>query len=314
MEAIKNLPVTKNREEFERLSNDVKSYYAMAYHFAYKTEAALSVLKYKYSNNIKDLDDAASSLYLSVTIYRDLTKITSSSYLYANSMQTSQRKIPMRGVNGTFKHWKEMLPVFETELHTFKRKIDSLKNNAGKAVSEVKPFIHEPIITRDSVEALFTIEEGAKIFADTNLTIKSFAKELAGLRGVNFNFKQQTTQSSSFSFTCDKPVKVLVGFFKPQKAAFTKDTIYLKEPELETNASADDYGQAEIKISNAIAIEGMPPVNIHTYTFKAGENILKLEKGVCLILGFVDAATNIPIYDADLMSDNKSKNIDWLFE
>jgi hypothetical protein len=161
---------------------------------------------------------------------------------------------------------------------------------------------------------LFTIKEGAKIFADTNLIIKSYAKELTELRGVNFNYLQQLNQGSSFTFASDKPVKVLVGFFKSQKAAFTKDVIYLKEPELETNASADDYGQSEIKISNAIAIEGMPPVNIHAYSFKAGLNTLKLEKGVCLILGVVDADTVIPVYDAGLMSDSKSKNLDWLFE
>jgi hypothetical protein len=314
LEAIKEVKVKKNKEEFERLQSDVKSYYALAFHFAYKTEAALSVLKYKYSNNIKDLEDAAGSLDLSVKIYRDLTKITSATYLYANSMQTSQRKIPMRGVDGTYKHWKEMLPVFETELSTFKRKIDSLKNNTGKVVAGVKPFVNAAIITRDSAETLFTIKEGAKIFADTNLIIKSYAKELTGLRGVNFNYLQQLNQGSSFTFASDKPVKVLVGFFKSQKAAFTKDIIYLKEPELETNASADDYGQSEIKISNAIAIEGMPPVNIHVYSFKAGFNTLKLEKGVCLILGVVDGDTVIPVYNAGLMSDSKSKNLDWLFE
>ena len=116
------------------------------------------------------------------------------------------------------------------------------------------------------------------------------------------------------NFTSDKPVKILVGYFKKQRAAFTTDTVYLKEPELETNASADDYEQSEIKISNAISIEGMPSVNIHTYNFKAGTNILKLEKGVCLILGFVDGDTVVPIYDAGLTGDLRNKNIDWLFE
>jgi hypothetical protein len=28
-------------------------------------------------------------------------------------MQTKQRKIPMRGVDATFIHWKEMLPFFK---------------------------------------------------------------------------------------------------------------------------------------------------------------------------------------------------------
>ncbi|HMU09702.1 MAG TPA: hypothetical protein PKC54_06825 [Ferruginibacter sp.] len=314
LDAIKTLSVKKNKEEFERIRTDVKSYYAMAFHFAYKTEAALSVLKYKYSNNVKDLEDAAALLDQSVTIYRELTKITNATYLYANSMQTSQRKIPMRGVDGTYKHWKEMLPVFETELSTFKRKIDSLKLSNTRTATDIKPFKNAEVRTTDSAGASFIIAKGATVFADSNLTIKSYAKELEGLAGVNFGYHQQLKESSSFTFGCSKPVKVLVGFFKPQKAAFTKDTIYLKEPQLETNASADDYGQAEIKISNAIAIEGMPPVNIHSYSFNAGVHTLKFEKGLCLILGFVDGNTVLPIYDAGVMTDKKNKNLDWLFE
>jgi hypothetical protein len=58
----------------------------------------------------------------------------------------------------------------------------------------------------------------------------------------------------------------------------------------------------------------MPSVNIHAFSFKAGKNVLKLERGVCLVLGFIDANTNVPVYDAALLSDNKNKNIDWLFE
>ena len=306
--------ITKNRSEFYRLFNDISSYNGLAKHFSNKVSAALQVLRYKYSGDIKDLELALKFLQQSVQDYTLLTNITQSTYLYANSMQTQQRKIPMRGVNGTYRHWKEMLPVFETELNTFKRKIDSLKNNSGKVVTAAKPFRNADVRTTDSAEAYFTVEKEGRVFADTNLIIKSYAKELHGLQGVNFGYKQQLTESASFTFVSEKPVKVLVGFFKPQKAAFTKEVIYLKEPELETNASADDYGQAEIKISNAIAIEGMPPVDIHTYSFKAGKNILKLEKGLCLILGFVDGNTIVPVYNAGLMSDNKNKNLDWLFE
>jgi hypothetical protein len=314
MSAIDAAKPTKNKAEFERLKNDILSYHAMAWYYSKKAEAALMTLRYKYTNDIKDLEAAAKSLDESVKSFAWLTKLTNPTYLYSNSMQTSQRKIPMRGVDGTFKHWKEMLPVFEAELNTFKRKIDSLKNDAGKTVVDVKPFKNAAVRTTDSAEAYFTIAKGNRIFADTNFVIKSFAKELEGLQGVNFGYKQQLKESASFTFVSDKPVKVLVGYFKTQRAAFTKDTIYLKVHELETNASADDYGQAEIKISNAIAIEGMPPVNIHTYNFKAGKNSLTLEKGVCLILGFVDGDTISPVYDAGLMSDLRSKSLDWLFE
>ena len=115
-------------------------------------------------------------------------------------------------------------------------------------------------------------------------------------------------------FHNSKPVKVLVGYFQPTRAAFTKDTIFLKAPELETNASANDYGQADTKIANALVIKGMPPVNIHSYSFGAGDNVLKLAKGICLILGFVDGETVIPSYDAGLTEGGMKREIDWLFE
>jgi hypothetical protein len=217
----------------------------------------------------------------------------------------------MRGVDGTYKHWKEMLPVFETELNTFKSKIDSLKRNVGVAGKQIEALKPAGVTLN---EKSFVINTNISAFADTNLVIKSFAPELKGLKGLAQSFKQQQQSGTTINFTSDKPVKLLVGYFKTQRAAFTTDTIFLKEPELETNASADDYGQAEIKISNAVAIDGMPPVNIHTYSFKAGTHQLKLGKGVCVVLGFVDGDQTIPVYDAMLMSDAKNKNIDWLFE
>ena len=226
-------------------------------------------------------------------------------------MQTQQRKIPMRGVDGTYKHWTEMMPVFITELGTFRHKIDSLKNNSDASPKQIAVFNNANI---EISGKRYSLKEGLKIFSDTGFIIKNSANELKGLYGLQFSFKQQMKQGTELSFSSDKPVTVLVGFFRTQRAAFTADTIFLKEPELETNASADDYGQAETKISNAVAIDGMPPVNIHAYNFKAGTHQLKLGKGVCLVLGFVDGEQVIPIYDAMLMSDPKNKNLDWLFE
>jgi hypothetical protein len=226
-------------------------------------------------------------------------------------MQTQQRKIPMRGVDGTYKHWKEMLPVFEVELNTFKNKIDSLKKNTGLAGKQIAALQPADVVLN---EKIFITNENVSAFVDTNLLIKNIAPELKGLKGLQLSFKLQQQSGTTINFNSDKSVKLLVGYFKTQRAAFTTDTIFLKEPELETNASADDYGQAEIKISNAIVIDGMPPVNIHVYNFKAGKHQLNLGKGVCLILGFVDAQQTIPVYDAMLMGDAKNKNIDWLFE
>lgn len=309
--AINLIKVKKDTAEFNRLKNDVFCYYALAYHYSTKVQAAEYVLRYKYSNDIKDLEAAAVHLERSLTSYRELTKLTNATYLYANSMQTQQRKIPMRGVDGTYKHWKEMLPVFEAELNTFKNKIDSLKRSNGVAGKQITELKSAEVISNDKY---FVIDANTSVFTDTSLVIKSFAPELKGLKGLLQSFKQQQRSGTTINFSCDKPVKLLVGYFKTQRAAFTTDTMFLKEPELETNASADDYGQAEIEISNAVAIDGMPPVNIHAYNFKVGTHQLKLSKGICLVLGFVDGQQAIPVYDAMLMSDPKNKNLDWLFE
>jgi hypothetical protein len=303
--------IKKNKIEFGRLKHDVLCYYMMANHFAFKAEAATFILRYKYSNDIQDLDTGASWLNLSVDAYKNLVSITNKSYLYANSMQTQQRKIPMRGVDGTYKHWKEMLPVFEMELNTFRHKIDSLKNHSGNHLKPVIPFTNATV---ENSSKKYSIEDGAKLFSDTNFIIKNYAPELKGLNGLQFSFKQQVQQGTEINFSSGKPVKVLVGYFKTQRAAFTTDTIFAKAPELETNASADDYGQAEGKISNTIAIEGLPPVNLHVYNFNEGKHTLKLPKGVCLVLGFIDGSKVVPVYDAMLMSDHKNKNLDWLFE
>ncbi|TWI85132.1 hypothetical protein IQ13_0289 [Lacibacter cauensis] len=303
--------VTKNKEEFNRIVNDMYCYKAMADHFSSKVNAAVQLLKYKYSGNVADLELAVPMLEKSVNDYKELAALTAGSYLYANSMQTQQRKIPMRGSNATFKHWTEMVPVFETELKTFKYKIDSLTNRSNTKVQDRKPFLqvdaklnHVPVV----------LNEGAQLFSDTGFRIKQLPSELKGMKAVQLSYRQQLRSATEIDFYTDKPVKILVGYFRTQRAAFTTDTVFAKAPELETNASADDYGQAEIKISNAIAIDGMPPVNIHSYTFKAGSHTLKLPKGVCLVLGFVDGTQIIPVYDAMLMSDAKNKNIDWLFE
>jgi phage-related protein len=81
--------------------------------FSEKVYAALDLVRYKYSNQISDLEKALPHLERSVEHYSKLVELTKDTYLYANSMQTKQRKIPMRGVDATFIHWKEMLPVFQ---------------------------------------------------------------------------------------------------------------------------------------------------------------------------------------------------------
>ncbi|OQC04470.1 MAG: hypothetical protein BWX77_00107 [Bacteroidetes bacterium ADurb.Bin090] len=81
-------------------------------------------------------------------------------------------------------------------------------------------------------------------------------------------------------------------------------------PRLETDASANQYGQADIKIANAMEIENLPAVNVHQYRFEAGEHNLNLGKGLCLVLGFSQPEAAFSTRDAGFMEKTA---IDWLF-
>ncbi len=313
-EVIHSIKPTRNIAEFNRLKNDILCYHALAWFYSQKAEAALKTLRYKYTNDIKDLEDAARSLRESVTSFERLTRLTNATYGYANSMQTQQRKIPMRGVDGTYKHWREMLPVFEKELKTFQYKIDSLKNQHTGAIKSISPLSDFGVSLINNKNNWYILDSLFTPFEDTGFVIRQVSPALKDLHGVATSFADQLKNGTFIQFKSSQPVKLLVGYFKTQRGAFVTDAVFLKEPELETNAGADDYGQSDIKISNAIAIDGLPPVNVHTYSFPAGTHELKLEKGVCLILGFIQGNQIVPVYDAGLMSDKKGVSLDWLFE
>ncbi|GAB3010062.1 hypothetical protein GCM10027051_09370 [Niabella terrae] len=305
--------IRRHQSEFGRLKNDATAYQALAWHFTLKAEAALKVLRYKYSNELSDLDTARQLLQQSLDWYRKLTRLTSSTYLYANSMQTGARKIPISGQGGKFKHWTELLPVYEKELAVFTGRIDSLKRlkpGIGKKIIPLK----DAAVTVNSPHQWYPLRPGARLFTDSAHVLKELAPELTGLRAIRTSFAGQIRQATAISFTSTRPVKVLVGFFKPRKAAFSKDTTFMKQPELETNASANDYGQAETKIANALVSENLPPLQVHSYDFPAGKHQLKLGKGVALILGFIDADAPLPVYDAGLFASGNQRQVDWLFE
>ncbi len=310
VEAIERAtPAVKlNKEEFSRLRNDMHIYNALANSYAEKADAALLVLRYKYSNDIKDLEKALPHLEKSVVYYKKLADLTKETYLYANSMQTQQRKIPVGGNDGKMKTWVELLPVYQQELNTFKKKIDSLKA-PSTAASKSQGILKNADVTLDTQpEGYYAINTGKSLFTDTATYIKDFAEELKELNALKLSRTKQIAEGTIINFSNKKPVKVLVGYFD------SKDSRFLQAPQLEIDASANDYGQAEPKIRNAIIVSGMPAVNIHTFTFPAGTNTLSLAKGTALVLGFVEDSESIRVYDAGLSSGGIKRELDWLFE
>lgn len=298
--------VNANQEEFARLKNDVYCYRAFANCFAEKVQAAMLILRYQYSNDITDLEKAIPFIEKGQEYYTELAKLSEGTYLYANSMQTQQRRIPISGANGTNKTWAELLPHYQAELDNFKRNVAMLKANNGQVNTNVNAF--EPVqvsILNNGVKR-FALKKGEAVYNDNKAVIEDFAPELQKLSGVVFTDKAQQEEGTVLKFKSDKPVKVLVGYFN------TNSYSVLNPPTLETNAQANDRGQADIRIANAMLIPGLYPVNVYSYLYAAGENELVLGKGRVLVLGFMDGTQEIPTHDANI-GTNGSPSVDWLF-
>jgi hypothetical protein len=310
IQAVKQ--VMKDTAEYARLYNDMLCYRAMAYYYSNKALAAVTALRYKYSGNVQDLQAALPYLEKSVSYYRELTDLTKSKYRYANSMQTQQRKIPINGRDASNKNWYELLPQYEQELASFRRNIDSLKSNPVVRNNTPRPALQNAAVQLEDGQDLktYTLDSAISVYSDTTAVIRYYAPELKGLKGLLLNKAAQVQAGTSIRFRNSKPVKVLVGYFinKEQNKTFAP------LPNLETDASANEYGQSETKIANALIIDGMPVVNIHSYSFPAGSNTLTLPKGAALVAGFIADAADIPKYDAGLTKYGKDINIDWLFE
>jgi hypothetical protein len=301
--------ITKNKAEFNRLKNDMYCYNAMANSFSAKIKAAVAIMRYKYTDDAADLEKAVPDMERSLNSYRQLVKLTKDNYLYANSMQTRQRKIPVPGTDGKMKTWEELLPVYEKEFANFKKNIDSLKSPDAKAKkSQQAALANAPVTITGGAAGSYIVSEKAQPFADTAVAITGLAKELQGLKGVQLDRAKQYKQGTSIQFTNAQPVKVLVGYFN--KGGFINpDTWrYALAPQLEIDASAND-----VKLSNGILIPGQPSVSIHTYSFKAGTNTLSIPKGIALVLGFVPDTQNVPVYDAGLSTTGNIKDLRWLF-
>lgn len=299
--------ITRNKDEFNRLRNDIYCYRAFAAYFAEKVKAAMEVLQFAHTNEIRFLENAIPYMEKSLDYYRELVSLTRDSYLYANSMQTAQRRIPIGGDNGKNKTWEELLPFYEEELAHFRKNVDFLKKygNAGNSQPEVLQAVE--VVLEDKSILSYSFNKGEKVFSDENYVIGDFSEELKNLKPLRFSLKGQTGTGTEIRFEARRPVQVLVGYLNSERREFAK------APALETDASANQYGQADVKITNALEIPRRATVNIHSYTFPAGKNTLNLGKGGLLVLGFIDANQKIVPHNAAIGGADIGNKVDWLF-
>ncbi len=96
---------------------------------------------------------------------------------------------------------------------------------------------------------------------------------------------------------------MLVGFFQDD------DPKWAKAPKLETDATGNEYGQAEPVLYYAINMKEMPPIHIHAYHFEAGNHSINLPKGIICVVGFTDSE----IRQRDVGLQSAGDEVDWLF-
>ncbi len=305
--------VQKNQEEFERLKNDVLCIRAMSKCYAAKASAALHILRYQYNYDVAELEKALPLLQESLQAYRELTELTKDHYRYANSLQTSVRKIPFNGADGKYKHWTECLPVYEQEFDKFKSRLEELKKSQSTATTSeqeisIQPLTPAPFQLLSGDMEVYEVKKGAKVFKDCDYAITELAPELNGLKGIRFSHNTAQKEGVQIELEVGRPVKALLGYFQ------TRSPLWLQPPDLETKAGADDRGEYEPVIRNALAISGLPGVNVYVLTLSAGKHKLDFGRGSYIFLGVINASTTLTKRDAQINIDNLEYRLDWLFE
>lgn len=299
--AVQN--VEKHSDEFLRFSTDMLCYWKFAQSFHDKVLAAQQVLNYKWSKDISYLEKAVPLLEKSMDSWHELVSYADSSYLYANSMQTAQRRVPVGGDGGKMKTWGELATVYQDELDALKANIEKLKHPVKQSNVKIQPAVPAQVMIGDDKQVVHLAKDAVLFEKREDTKIDSLAPELRNLQALVLNRDSTRIVGTFVEFTCERPVKMLVGFFQDD------DKKWAKAPKLEIDATGNEYGQAEPILTNAVSMLQMPPVNIHAYHFSAGHHVINLPKGIIMIAGFTES----DIKPRDVGLQGAGDEVDWLF-
>lgn len=307
----------EDREELNRLYTDAQAVYSMTISYCRKIEAAMEILRYKYTmdekcrGDITFLEKAEQKMAESLEEYKKLAALTQETYLYANSMQTPQRKIPFP--NGeTYGHWTACLPEYRKELEHFRAHLAELQQGIlptdhAKEVT-VEPLKPAPytLLKSESCET-YELKKGESVFSDCSCKIINLAPELANLTGVRMGLGAAIEEGVTVKLELPQDSYVLVGYMN------AKGVEWLQLPDLETNTHADDRGGLTVVYANAMKAEACPPINIHAYRYEKGTHEIYFGTGAFLIAGVIASDTVMKPRNANLAGEGL-ETLDWLYE
>ena len=289
--------VTKDIPEYDRILNDMRAIHELMLFYQAKTDAAELVMLYGYDHNAAHLHEAEKLLTQSVDDFCQLTSLTDTTYRDTASMHTSQRQIPVRGGPST-EHWRDLLPVYESELATFRARLALLSEpQAATSTTVIQPLPQVPFTLTPGAGEQFTLKAGTLLGSSSDETVTSVAPEIAGFTGVRIDQRQDIP----VRFTLEKPAQVLVGFFK------TKG---------HTGPANSDAENWNLLLLNAVSVSKGVPLDVWTAPLAAGANELNLGKGTYVIFGFIPQ--NLKVKQRIVPSTNgtgsEPPNLDWMFE
>lgn len=309
--------VTENIRELEYYHTDIEAVHYIAMCYGKKLEAAYKILQYKKTmdenlrGDLKLLEEALPAWEESMVWYRRLAELTKETYLYANSMQTPQRKIPFP--NGeTYGHWTQCLPEYEAELAHFKEHLALLQQgifpgDEAEEECEVQAIPQAPFTLLSEDCKLYTVEKGSCVFTDMQSPIVTLAPELKGLTGISFGLGQAITEGVSVRLELPQDSQILVAYMN------ARGVEWLQVPDLETNTHADDRGGLAVVFANAMQAEGCPDMNIHVFQYEKGVHEIYMGTGGYTIVGVAPAGVKIQGRNAGLSGETLDK-LDWLYE
>lgn len=300
--------------EYDRLAKDVEAIALLEEFYRLRVAAAIDIVAYREDRRIDDaaptarLHRAAELIDRSVAAYERLADLTDRTYLYANSMQTPQRKVPFPD-GAAFSHWRDCLPLYAEEARNFRANLARVQAGASAGVVESVPERFEPVsytLLSDDGE-MFCVRPGASVFADADSNVRELAPELEGLTGVRVARDSAFQGQIALRLRLEEPGHILVGYFQ------STDPVWLQVPDLEVDTHADARGGLEPVLRAAAAVDFLPAVNVHAFAFEAGEHILALGAGAYVVLGVVSGGQAFTGRTVLGESDD-ALTLDWLYE
>jgi len=291
--------VTRNKEEYARVVNDLRAINLLMQFYNAKTNAAMQTMLYGYDHDAARLKAAEAMLAQSVDRFRELTAVAGPAYRTATSMVTSQRRIPFPGGINEFPNWQQCLPMYEKELATFRRRLAQLSTGATAAETRATaPLPQVEFTLGPGAGEVFGVEKGASIFSGQAAPVTQLAPELEGFKGIRIALDAGGT----LHFDLAKPAQILVGF---QKNVSKKESVL--DPETE---------QWNLLLLNALSAGKAPAMAVWARPLPAGANDLDLGRGSYVVLGFIPQDLHVAphVNFAAAGNGSESANLDWFFE